>query len=442
MSATLRPVPASDAATATNRAHPGATAGRRGPILLACDGTGQSSAPVVAARLLAERLGVGLEVVTVLEPDLMYGVVIGGGVAILLPDVEDARRAHRVDAVQNYIARFSGGAAPPPMHIRFGTIADEIAVVARERAATLVVVGASPHQRLNRIIGGERAVQVLRSWSCPVLSVPPGFAALPRKIVVGVDFAPASMRAAQLALSMLADGGTLNLVHVLPPLPGDRPLRGSDGHNIVDDVRSLFSQLRDELRAYVPARATIETSVRPAEAVEGIVLSAESLDADLIALGTHGPRLLERLFVGSVASSVMHVAPQAVLVVPPPSPGEALEFWLRMTGTASTNRPREWEAALDNFTRRHSGQHVSIEIDEPALGTKVMGRGYALNGVTYDPHDHRVEIMVGNDAEPLRHLMHSIPHVESIDMTTDDDGHEVLELRHGRGHTLVLVDPR
>ena len=71
-----------------------------------------------------------------------------------------------------------------------------------------------------------------------------------------------------------------------------------------------------------------------------------------------------------------------------------------------------------------------------------MGRGYALNGVTYDPHDHRVEIMVGNDAEPLRHLMHSIPHVESIDMTTDDDGHEVLELRHGRGHTLVLVDPR
>ena len=68
MSATLQPVSASDAATATNRAHPGATAGRRGPILLACDGTGQSSAPVVAARLLAERLGVGLEVVMVLEP--------------------------------------------------------------------------------------------------------------------------------------------------------------------------------------------------------------------------------------------------------------------------------------------------------------------------------------------------------------------------------------
>jgi len=38
--------------------------------------------------------------------------------------------------------------------------------------------------------------------------------------------------------------------------------------------------------------------------------------------------------------------------------------------------------------------------------------------------------------------MHSIPRVESIAMTTDDRSRsEVLELRHGRGHTLVLVAP-
>ena len=49
--------------------------------------------------------------------------------------------------------------------------------------------------------------------------------------------------------------------------------------------------------------------------------------------------------------------------------------------------------------------------------------------------------MVGDAVEPLRHLLHSIPNVESIEVTADDDGREVLELRHGRGHTLVLVDP-
>jgi hypothetical protein len=38
-------------------------------------------------------------------------------------------------------------------------------------------------------------------------------------------------------------------------------------------------------------------------------------------------------------------------------------------------------------------------------------------------------------------MMHSVPDVESIGMTVDDVGNEVLELRHGRGHTLVLVAP-
>src|SRR6476620_5155794 len=64
----------------------------RGPIVLATDGTSQSGAAVVAARLLSEQLGVPLEVVTVLEPDLAYGVALGG-TPLHLPDVDEARRA-------------------------------------------------------------------------------------------------------------------------------------------------------------------------------------------------------------------------------------------------------------------------------------------------------------------------------------------------------------
>lgn len=440
MSTTLQAPPRANAETGTSHQAAAVNPARRGPILLACDGTGQSSAPVLAARLLAERLGLSLEVVTVLEPQIIYGVALGG-MPVYLPEVEEARRVNRTDAVQNYIARFSGGAPPPPVHVRFGSVADEIASVARERGATFVIVGASPHQRLNRIIGGERAVQVLRSWSCPVLSVPPGFTSIPRNIVVGVDFAPASVRAAQIALLMLAEGGTLTLLHLLPPMLADAPLRDPAGRDPADAVQSLFDQLRDELRPYVPEHATIETCVKTADAVEGIVSFATTLGADLIAVGTHGPRMLERLFVGSVASSVVHAAPQAVLAVPPPSPAESLELWLRISGAASTARPRDWEEALDGFTRRNLRHGVAIEIDDPTLGAQMLGRGYTLSGVTYDPHDRRVEIMLGDPANPLRHLMHSIPNVESIAMTSDHFGHEVLELRHGHGHTLVQVTP-
>ena len=61
--------------------------------------------------------------------------------------------------------------------------------------------------------------------------------------------------------------------------------------------------------------------------------------------------------------------------------------------------------------------------------------------MTYDAHDKRVEVMVGDPQQTRHHLMHSIPNVESVAMTMDETGHEALDLRHGRGQTLVLVAP-
>jgi nucleotide-binding universal stress UspA family protein len=325
------------------------------------------------------------------------------------------------------------------VHTRFGGIADEIARVARERDATLVVVSAAPHQRLNRFIAGERAVQVLRGSTVPVLSVPPGFSTLPRNIVVAVDFSPASVRAAQVALLLLGKGGTLTLIHILSPLLGDAPLRDATGGDPANAVQTLFGRLRDELRLYVPDGTTIETRVRIDKDAEGIVACATDIGADLIAVGTHGPRLLERIFVGSVAARVVHTAAQTVLAVPPPSAAEALELWLRITGTATSTRPRDWTEALDTFSRRNKGRQVTIEIDDPHIGAQVLARG-VFAGATYDRNDQRVEVMVGQGDDVHRHVMHSIPSVESIAMTTDErGGSEVLELRHGLGHTLVFV---
>ena len=438
MSPTLSPTPrtggdvkAQHRAALRNRA-------LHGPILLATDGTSQSGAAVVAARLLAEQLGVPLEIVTVLEPDLAYGVALGG-TPLYLPDVDQARRARRVGEVLEYVARCFGGAAPQTVHVRFGEIAEELADVAFARSATMVVVGSAPHQRLNRTIAGERAVHILRASTVPVLSVPPGFSALPQNILVAVDFAPASIHAAQVALLLLTNGGTLTLLHVLSPLLGDAPLRNAAGLDPTVAIQTLFERVRDELRPYVPDNVKVETRVRTGDNTDAIVACATAIDADLVVVGTHGPRLLERVFLGSVASSVVHSAAQAVLAVPPPSSTEALELWLRITGTATSAEPSEWTDALNEFTRRNAGRRATIEVDDPEIGAQMLGRG-ALVGVTYDPHDRRVEIMVGDAHRARRHLMHSIPKVESVAMTTDEHGAtEALELRHGRGHTLVLI---
>jgi len=412
----------------------------RGPVLLATDGTSRSGAAVIAARLIAERLGVPLEVVTVLEPPVVYGAPLGGA-PDYLPELDDALKEARLSDVRTYVARYSGPAASPVVHLRYGPIARELTNAARERSATLIVVGAAPHQRLNSIIAGERAMQVLHSSTVPVLSVPPDFSALPRNVVVGVDFSPASVRAAETALLLVDSGGTLTLLHVLSPLQAGVPLRDLGGRDPATSVQALFGRLRDTLRAYVPHDVTIETQVKADLHTHGILEGAEGMGADLIAVGTHGPRLLERLFVGSVASTVVHAAPQAVLAAPPPSATEALDLWLHFVGTARSERPREWTEALDEFTRRNKGRRVSIEVDDPEVGAQMLGHG-ALVGVTYDPHDRRVEIMVGDAHRTRRHLMHSIQDVKSIAMTADErGGSEALELRHGHGQTLVLVGP-
>ena len=438
MSPTLSPAPLAGVEVEPKRRAALRNPALNGPILLATDGTSQSGAAVVAARLLTEQLGIPLEVVTVLEPDLAYGVALGG-TPLYLPDVDEARRAQRMSQVLEYVARFSADAPTPTLHVRFGAIAEEIADVALARSATMVVVGSAPHQRVNRMIAGERAVHVLRGAPCPVLSVPPGFSALPRNVLVAVDFAPASVHAAQVALLLLANGGTLTLLHMLSPLLGDAPLRDAAGRDPTDAVQTLFERVRNELRPYVPDDVTIETRVRTGDDADCIVRCATHIGADLVAVGTHGPRLIERVLLGSVASSVVHNAAQTVLAVPPPTSTEALELWLHITGTATSAKPNEWTDALNDFTRRNAGRRATIEVDDPEIGAQMLGRG-ALVGVTYDPHDRRVEIIVGDGRHVRRHLMHSIPKVESIAMTTDEhSASETLELRHGRGHTLVLI---
>ena len=107
---------------------------RRGPVVLAIDGTECGGSAVVAARTISARLDVPLEVVTVLEPT--PDVASCGD-----PALDDARRQTREIAVTDYVCRFSGGDTPARVHVRVGNASDEITRFAREVFATTVVLG-------------------------------------------------------------------------------------------------------------------------------------------------------------------------------------------------------------------------------------------------------------------------------------------------------------
>ena len=137
---------------------------RKGPVLLACAGWDQCDGSLIAARLMAARLGAPLEVVTVLEPLPIYNTDDSDELAILAElDLRPVREARVRQQIETWVPQ----GEPWTLHVRYGSLTREIAAVARERSASVVVVGSAPHHRLGSITAGTRATQLLRILDCP-----------------------------------------------------------------------------------------------------------------------------------------------------------------------------------------------------------------------------------------------------------------------------------
>ena len=310
-------------ALATRPVHVVANPVQRGPVVLATDGTSHTGAPAVAARLIADGLGLPIEIISVLEP-LPTFTVSADGIPIVNPAIDTARDEGRKASVRDYIERFAHGAPVPTIHVRLGNVATEVARFAHERSATIVVMGSAPHRRFHHTVSGERAAQVVHAAGCPVFSVPPAFSALPGSIVAAVDFGRSSLRAVQAALLVVADGGTLILTHVVPPPVRPSWLTIVTNEELALDINALFAELRDDIGPAIRDGVTVETRIIAGETVDGLLSLASHVGAEVVAAGTHGPGRLAQLFLGGVATGLLHGAEQAVLLAPAPPAAEGV----------------------------------------------------------------------------------------------------------------------
>ena len=99
----------------------------------------------------------------------------------------------------------------------------------------------------------------------------------------------------------------------------------------------------------------------------------------------------------------------------------------------------DWPRSLAEFTRQNAGRMSRLEIDDPEMGAQPAEDGLPLRGVTYDPTDDRVEIMLGDQGSGARHLTHSVAHPDRLDVAASDPRHAVLRIAHGTGQTLLTV---
>lgn len=144
---------------------------------------------------------------------------------------------------------------------------------------------------------------------------PNGAAAGFRKIVVALDFSPASERALALARAQFP-GAQIRIVHVTDARVVTTPdLMG--GVTPVSDP-ALLQTLEDADASRLDRRLQSGEEVEQlvGDPVTGIVDAAERWGADLIVMGTHHQGALEHFFMGSTAEKVLARSAVPVLAVP------------------------------------------------------------------------------------------------------------------------------
>lgn len=152
----------------------------------------------------------------------------------------------------------------------------------------------------------------------------------PYRIVVGVDYSETGRLALDQALDIASGwpSAEVHLVHVANPVvpagnPEYVPVAAYPMFNAEAAAKELQDDAAKRLSDYSTrhpnwsAPGRIVCHLRLAAPAEEVAQLAADVEADLVVVGSHGRRGIERLVLGSVAEGVVRLAPCPVLVARP-----------------------------------------------------------------------------------------------------------------------------
>jgi nucleotide-binding universal stress UspA family protein len=140
-----------------------------------------------------------------------------------------------------------------------------------------------------------------------------------RHLLIPTDFSEPSEHATKTGIDLaLALDAKITLVHIQ-----DTPRFGfAEVPSLLGATEDALNELAqaDMLRLIERVHARdidVDFVIRKGHPAASILDVAGEVDADLIVLGTHGRRALDRVLMGSVAERLVRTSPVPVLVVPP-----------------------------------------------------------------------------------------------------------------------------
>jgi nucleotide-binding universal stress UspA family protein len=290
-------------------------------IVLAVGGEAHGDNAVATAHKLSELTGARIHVVSVAEPPPMPAVATPFLPDLALPPLPtplelDALKAAQLRRVREQLGRCSESSSEWTVAMRSGMMGTEVAEFAASLNADVIICGRGRHKLIDRLLGEEHLLRLLRATRVPLLAAEPSLRLPARRVVIAVDFSERNLASAQASLPYIADDATVYLVHVKPEPPFGIPHPGNWIRSYEDGVRTGLRRFQDRL------------SFSPMQSVEAIVLSghpgvalaefARASRCDLLVTGAHGSGFWNRLVIGSVTTHLIRAESCSLLLVPGP----------------------------------------------------------------------------------------------------------------------------
>jgi nucleotide-binding universal stress UspA family protein len=418
-------------------------AGRRrtaGPVLVASDGAPFADALFAAARVVAASLDTRIAVLGVCEPTPLAPSV-GGGV-IAAPELDAMRQRSMLNDVRRAVslassALASSGTTDWPIEVLLGAPPETLALEAERRGASLLVMGIGRHNPLDRLLGTETTLATLRRTHVPVLAVGTTFPPFPRHAVVGMDFSPASVRAAKLVVRLVGDAGRVVLVHVRPRFDHPSADWRAWDQEYGRTLTPLFADAIAQLEA--PSGVTVESLTVRGDPAPALLAYAQQSGADLLAIGTQRHGVLDRLLVGSVATRVIRNTRLSTLAAPPPLVAGPAGLAPEGARVESSDDPQAWASMLDAFSRLNTGRRALLEVGPDATALRPIADDLSFAGASSERGSRRVRLLLEHASHSTEaHLAHDDAQVERVAIVRDAAGTDLgLGLRHARGVTRL-----
>lgn len=229
------------------------------------------------------------------------------------------RRLAKGKAICNKAARLYGSEFGLDVSclIRQGEPYEVVTEVARERGADLIVMGTHGRRGIRRVIMGSVTAGVILNSPCDVLVLKKPCEECTGRyhsILVPYDGSKQAVKAVRRAAEIASvNGVTITILYVIP------------GYEEIGFLRtaSIREKIREEAREIVivgekitsQMGVTANTLVEEGNISDCVVKAAGSLASDLIVMGSHGWRGIDKAIIGSTTERVIAYSPIPVLVV-------------------------------------------------------------------------------------------------------------------------------